>query len=346
MAKRNSLFLKTLEGERSNLPPIWFMRQAGRYLPEYRRLREKAGSFLNLCFNPTLAAEATLQPVRRFDVDAAILFADILLIPYALGQGLTFETGDGPKLEPVNDMGALERFNGRDVVLELESVFETLRLAREGLGDGKALIGFAGAPWTVATYMLSGGSMGDPSVLREQYYRDQAFIDALIDLLAEKTVDYLIAQIDAGADAVQLFDSWAGGLPWPVLEAVSVRPLERISAAVKRAHPQTRIILFPKGVGEKAAYYAALPGCDGVSIDTAMDPAWARANLSGSAVVQGGLDPLLVVAGGRMMEEAAGAYLQRFRDVPYVFNLGHGLTPQTPPEHVARLVEFVRKPVR
>lgn len=338
----NAKFLRVFEGEVFDVPPIWFMRQAGRYLPEYRELRAKAGSFLDLCFNPDLASEVTLQPIRRFDLDAAILFADILLIPDALGQKLRFQEGEGPLLEPVKDMGDIERFRDRDILDRLSPVFETVSKTKAALGGDKALIGFAGAPWTVATYMLAGGPMKDPAALRQRFYEERALIDGLIDVLVEKTIGYLDAQIEAGADAVQLFDTWASGLPWPVLDAVSVGPLDKIARAVKKKHPDTPVILFPKGVGEKAGEYALLQGCDGIGIDYAMDPAWARANLSGQVVVQGGLDPLLVVKGGEEMERSAQTYLKLFHDVPYVFNLGHGFTPQTPPENVARLVEIIR----
>lgn len=339
---RDSLFLKTLAGERQAIPPVWLMRQAGRYLPEYREARVKAGSFLDLCFTPELAADVTLQPVRRFDLDAAILFADILLIPYALGQKLAFVEGEGPKLDPTVSPADLERFRKRDVNKTLAPVFETVQRTRAALAPDKALIGFAGAPWTVATYMLAGSPVRDPAALRERFYGDEPFLTDLIELLTEKTIDYLLAQIDAGADAVQLFDTWAGGLPWPVLDQVSVRPLEKISMAVRKARPGTPVIWFPKGVGEKAAEYVCLKACDGFGIDYGMDPAWARANLSDHAVIQGGLDPLLVVAGGERMMKAADVYLKLFHDVPYIFNLGHGLTPETPPKHVAALVDHVR----
>ncbi len=339
---RESKFLQTLNGEVQAIPPIWFMRQAGRYLPEYREVRAKAGSFLELCFNPELAAEVTLQPIRRYDLDAAILFADILLIPHALGQELSFEEGEGPRLNPVVRPGDLAGFEKQDVTERLQSIFETVRRVRGELAQDKALIGFAGAPWTVATYMLAGRSVRDPAALREWYYRDEKFILALIDILTGKTIDYLIAQIDAGADAVQLFDTWAGGLPWPVLDAVSIRPLEKIAGAVRKARLGAPVILFPKGVGEKAVDYAQLRGCDGLGIDYGMDPGWARGNLSSHTVVQGGLDPLAVVAGGEKMMKSAETYLKLFHDVPYIFNLGHGFTPQTPPEHVAALVSFVR----
>ena len=338
-----SKFLRSLEGEPSVIPPVWFMRQAGRYLPEYREVRNEAGSFLDLCYNPDLASEATIQPIRRYDFDAAILFADILLVPHALGQKLWFAEGEGPRLDPVVGPDHLKSFRDQDVVEKLAPVFETVRLTRAQLSADKALIGFAGAPWTVATYMLAGRSIKDPASLRSRYYKAGSFITELIDILTDKTIDYLIAQIDAGADAVQLFDSWAGGLPWLVLDAVSVRPLERIARSLKAARPDVPVILFPKGVGEKAAEYAAIKHCDAVGIDYAMDPSWARAHISPAKTVQGGLDPMLVVSGGVAMERAAETYLKLFHDVPYVFNLGHGLTPDTPPAHVAALVDFIRQ---
>lgn len=336
-------FLRSLKGEPSAIPPVWLMRQAGRYLPEYREVRAQAGSFLDLCYNPDLASEVTLQPIRRYDLDAAILFADILLIPDALGQKVWFEEGHGPRLEPVVTPDLLKSFREKDVVETLAPVFETVRLTRAQLPPEKALIGFAGAPWTVATYMLAGRSLKDPSSLRSHYYSAGSFITELIDILTDKTTDYLIAQIDAGADAVQLFDSWAGGLPWPVLDAVSVRPLERIARSLKTARPHAPVILFPKGVGEKTLEYAAVKHCDAIGIDYAMDPAWARGNISPLKTVQGGLDPMLVVAGGVAMERGVETYLKLFHDVPYVFNLGHGLTPDVPPAHVATLVELIRQ---
>lgn len=337
-----SKFVRTLKGEQQAIPPIWFMRQAGRYLPEYRTLRAEAGSFLDLCYDPAMASEVTLQPIRRFDLDAAILFADILLIPDAMGQSLSFAAGEGPVLDPVITPTNIDQFRGRDIHETLAPVYETVRMTRAALPDDKALIGFAGAPWTVATYMLNGRSSRDPAALRKLYYEDRAFITTLIDVLSDHTVDYLNRQIEAGADAVQLFDTWAGGLPWPVLDAVSVRPLQKIAAGVKAAHPETPVILFPKGVGETAIEYAQLSECDALGMDYAMDPSWARANLSPHAVIQGALDPISVITGGGDMLRGAGAYLRLFHDVPYVFNLGHGFSPETPPENVAALVDFVR----
>lgn len=340
---RNSKFLRTLAGEVSASPPVWFMRQAGRYLPEYRAARATAGSFLKLCFDPELAAEVTLQPVRRFDLDAAILFSDILVIPKALGQTLSFEEGEGPRLLPPALAKDLDAFASRDVLGPLAPIFETVRRTRAALAPDKALIGFAGAPWTVATYMLTGGPSEDPAALRAHWYRDPRFIDALLDMLAVKTADYLVAQVDAGADALQLFDTWAGGLPEDLTRRLSLEPMARLAAAVKEKRPQTPIIVFPRGVGVLAAEYAQLAQCDAISIDTATPWRWARETLSAHATVQGGLDPLLAVAGGAAMERAALELIEAFRGAPYVFNLGHGFTPQTPVEHVARLVEIVRE---
>ncbi len=232
-----SKLVQTLRGNQQEIPPVWFMRQAGRYLPEYREVRERAGTFLDLCFAPELASEVTLQPVRRFDLDAAILFADILVIPFAFGQDLRFVENEGPVLDPIVAPSDIDGFAKCNVNDRLAPIFETIRISRTVLDDSKALIGFAGAPWTVATYMLNGGSARDPSALREKFYQDRPFILALIDLLTEKTIDYLLAQIDAGADIIQLFDSWAGGLPGPVLETVSIRPVAKIASAIKRKRP-------------------------------------------------------------------------------------------------------------
>lgn len=336
------LFASTIAGEASAIPPIWLMRQAGRYLPEYRAVRAKAGSFLDLCFNAELAAEVTLQPIRRFDFDAAILFADILLIPHALGQALSFVEGEGPRLNPPVSVGDLDRMRGRNIGAVLSPVYETVRRARQELAPAKSLIGFAGAPWTVATYMLSGGPCDDPAALRRIWYGQPAFISGLIDILVDATVDYLSAQIDAGADVVQLFDSWAGGLPEDVLAEVSIKPLRTIAERLKSARPGIPIILFPKGVGASLSDYARLQACDAVGIDFAMPWRFARDAVSPHAVVQGGLDPMLVVKGGEAMDKAARRLVETFRGVPYIFNLGHGLTPDTPPENVARLVEIVR----
>ncbi|MFZ5618618.1 MAG: uroporphyrinogen decarboxylase [Pseudomonadota bacterium] len=340
--KHTSALLSALNNKVQAIPPIWLMRQAGRYLPEYRALRAKAGSFLDLCNNPDLAAEATLQPIRRFDFDAAILFADILLLPFALGQNLSFAEGEGPHLDPPVAPTHLDVFRKRNIHERLQPVYETVARVRKELAPEKALIGFAGAPWTVATYMLTGGPHKDPAALRKHWYDEQEFVSALIDILVDTTVEYLSRQIESGADAVQLFDTWAGGLPEDVLRAVSIEPLARIGDRLKAAHPETPVIFFPKGAGAMAEDYARLSCCDGLSIDFSTPWSIARRTLSPHTTVQGGLDPMLVVKGGRDLETGARGLCETFRGVPFIFNLGHGLTPDTPPEHVARLVEIVR----
>lgn len=338
-----SAFLQVLSGEVRETPPVWFMRQAGRYLPEYRDVRAKAGSFLDLCFSPDLASEVTLQPIRRFDFDAAILFADILLIPMALGQHLSFVEGEGPRLDPPVGPADIDRFRERDISQTLAPVYETVRKTRAALAPDKALIGFAGAPWTVGVYMLAGGPSRDPVALRAIAYENPAFIDALIEILVDKTVEYLVAQVAAGADALQIFDTWAGGLPEDLLRRFSLEPMTEIARRVKAICPGTPVMVFPRGVGAMVAEYAASDVYDAVSIDASTSWDWARKTLSPHAVVQGGLDPLLTVAGGETMEKAARALISTFEGTPYIFNLGHGLTPQTPPENVARLVEIARE---
>jgi uroporphyrinogen decarboxylase len=336
------IFASVLARQATQIPPIWLMRQAGRYLPEYRELRSKAGSFLELCLSPESASEATLQPIRRYDFDAAILFADILLVPFALGQELSFMEGEGPRLRPLLVRRDLERMRTANIHARLAPVYETVARVRRALNPGKALIGFAGAPWTVATYMLAGGPSEDPATLRRRWYEETPLIDDLVETLTVSTIDYLSAQIEAGVDAVQLFDTWAGGLPEKALRALSVDPLSRIADAIKRKYPETPVILFPKGVGPMAEAYANLPSCDAITIDFSTPWTYAREKLSPHAVVQGGLDPLLVVKGGVEMESAARRLIATFEGVPYIFNLGHGLTPDTPPENVAHLVRIVR----
>jgi len=341
MAQRRGRFLDTLSGEAETPPPMWFMRQAGRYLPEYLKTRAEAGSFLDLCYTPELAAEVTLQPIRRYDLDAAILFADILLIPQALGQGVRFVKGEGPRLEPLFDEALLSRLSLSAIHDTLGPIYETVRRVREALPEDKALIGFAGAPWTVATYMLAGRGVKDPSALRLYAYEHPESFDRLIAMLTEATADYLIRQVEAGADALQIFDSWASGLPEPFFERYCLKPAEEIARRVK-ARSDVPVIAFPKGAGPLYEAVARSDAFDGVSIGTEIPPAWARERLSPHAVVQGGLDPLLVVRGGDAMFAAADRLLEAFAGAPYIFNLGHGFTPQTPPENVAALVRHVR----
>lgn len=342
MAGTEPVFIRTLKGEVVSPPPIWFMRQAGRYLPEYRATREEAGSFLDLCYNSELAAEVTFQPIRRYDLDAAILFADILLVPQALGQDVAFEKGEGPKLSPPLSPSEFEKLNKDNLHTVLNPVYETVKLLRAGLADDVALIGFAGAPWTVATYMLAGGGLKDPASLRAIYYRFPAFVDQLIALLTDATAAYLIKQIDAGAQAIQLFDTWAGGLPEDLVDRFCVRPAAEIAERLKHHNPDVPVILFPKGVGPLLKNFAGLSVCDAVGIDFATPWDWVRETISPLATVQGGLDPLLVVQGGEEMKTAARRLRDTFEGTPYVFNLGHGFTPETPPDNVSELIATVR----
>ena len=327
--------LKALAGETVRPAPFWLMRQAGRYLPEYRKLRASAGSFLDLCFSPALAAEVTLQPVRRFGTDAAILFSDILTVPHALGQQVEFVEGRGPVLGPF-DPDALEPVGGR-----LDAVYETVKLVRASLPETAALIGFAGAPWTVAAYMVEGGSSRDWLKVRRMALGEPERFAGLIDRLTDVTVGHLSAQAKAGAEALQLFDSWAGLLPPAGIRRWCLEPAQRIAAALRERHPSVPLILFPRGAGALAAEFAGTADC--VGLDTAADPAWAAGAVQGQSAVQGNLDPMLLVIGGEVMERAARDILSAFRQGPHVFNLGHGVLPMTPPEHVAALRRVVQE---
>lgn len=343
MTSQRKKFRAPFEGTVADVPPIWLMRQAGRYLPEYRAVREKAGGFLDLCYTPELAAEVTFQPIRRYGFDAAILFADILLLPHALGMNVWFEPGEGPRLAPVYDGGQIDAYRDADIHTTLAPVYETVQLLRAGLPPETTLIGFAGAPWTVATYMLAGQGVKDPSALRAFAYEAPEAFSALIALLTERTGDYLLRQIAAGAEAIQLFDSWATGLPEPFFREYCLQPTLEIATRIKQAHPEVPFLAFPKGCGPLYREMATAPDIDGVSIDTGMPWHWARAELSPHAVVQGGLDPLLLVQGGKALADEVLRLKAAFDGAPYIFNLGHGITPQVPPEHVAELVKLVRE---
>lgn len=340
---RQSRFLNVLQGVPSTPPPIWFMRQAGRYLPEYRATREQAGSFLKLCFSPKLAAEVTLQPIRRYDLDAAILFADILLIPMYMGQDLTFEAGEGPRLRPALQSNPNLPLTINGITEALSPIMETIRLVRAELAEDKALIGFAGAPWTVATYMIAGQGIKDPASLRRFAYENPQAFDCLIDQLEQATITYLLAQIEAGIDAVQLFESWASGLPPAFSQKYCYGPARRIAKAIKAKYPEIPIIAFPKGAGTQLLDYAADNLFSGLGLGTETDPNWAAENLSDKITLQGGLDPLLVVQGGDKMRSAALTLKDTFAGKPYIFNLGHGFVPETPPEHVAELIRLIRE---
>jgi uroporphyrinogen decarboxylase len=337
----NKPLLRTLAGEILDRPPWWLMRQAGRYLPEYRAVRATAGDFITLCLTPDMAAEVTLQPVRRFGMDAAILFSDILLVPRALGQPLSFEH-DGPKLRPAADVGALQALD----VAMLAPVAEAARRVRAGLPESTALIGFAGAPWTVATYMVEGGISRDFHRVKAWSYRDSTGFDALIERIAEATIEFLALQIEGGAEAVQLFDSWAGALSPGGFERWVIAPTKRLVGALKARYPQIPIIGFPRGAGIFYQYYATETGVDAVSLDTAMPPAFARDRLQSRVTVQGNLDPVLLLTGGDEMHRAVREMRAILGDGPYIFNLGHGVLPETPPQHVAELANLLAEPLR
>lgn len=340
-----SSYLKALSGKSVSPPPIWLMRQAGRYLPEYRDKRAEAGSFLDLCYTPDAAAEVTLQPIRRFDFDAAILFADILLIPQALGQKLTFTPGEGPQLSPTADSDLIARLSTDNLHESLSPIYETVSRVRAQLPARTPLIGFAGAPWTVAAYMIAGRGIRDQSETRSFYYNDRTLARELIAILEEATAAYLKAQIDRGADAIQLFDTWSGGLPDEAFDELCFQPTRRIAAALKDHAPAVKFIAFPRGAGVRASVYAKDPNIDGVGLDTGASPEWAAGAVQPYATVQGLLDPLLLVAGGAELEATIQRHLDILGGGPYIFNLGHGITPQTPIAHVERLIACVRKNV-
>jgi uroporphyrinogen decarboxylase len=332
--------LCVLKGQKLERPPVWLMRQAGRYLPEYRALRASKGGFLELCYDPEAAAEVTLQPIRRFGFDGAILFSDILIVPYALGQDLRFEAGEGPLLTPpLTDrlLSALERAPGR-----LQPIYATVEKVGSRLPAETTLLGFAGSPWTVATYMIAGRGSREQAEARRFAYRDPAAFAAIIDAIAEMTVDYLSGQIEAGVEAVQLFDSWSGSLAPRQFEQWVIGPTARIRAALRQRHPHVPVIGFPKGAGAKLADYARETGVDAVGVDETQDPCWVNSALPAGLPVQGNLDPLALIAGGEALDRGIDAILSAFAGRPHVFNLGHGILPDTPIAHVERLLERVR----
>ena len=337
----SSSLTAVLEGRVVSPPPIWLMRQAGRYLPEYQATRKQAGSFWSMCMTPRLAAEVTLQPIRRFDFDAAILFSDILVVPYALGQEVTFVDAVGPSLgsfDAVNFARDASRWAER-----LADVYEAMAMARSGLAPDKALIGFAGAPWTLAAYMIEGHGTPDQRQAKLYAYRQPEKFAELLSLLAEAVAAHLIRQIDAGADVVQIFDSWAGGIPAEKFQEWIVAPTKRIVAAVRARHAKARIIGFPRATTQSGYdLYAKETGVDAVSLDTAVDMNWAVRTLGKRVVLQGNLDPIALIAGGKSLERATSSILEATRGTPFVFNLGHGILPETPVEHVAQLVAQVR----
>jgi uroporphyrinogen decarboxylase len=318
------------------------MRQAGRYLPEYRALREKAGGFLDLVFTPELAAEVTLQPIRRFGFDAAILFSDILVIPHALGQHVRFEAGEGPVLDPLKDRQAFERIAGEVDHDVLAPVYETIRLVRAKLDHGVALLGFCGAPWTVATYMIAGRGTADQAPARLFGYRDRVGMDTLIDVLVQASAAYLVRQLQAGADAVQIFDTWAGVLGPSEFARWCIEPTKKIIEIVRAQVPGAKFIGFPRGAGTSLLRYAERLPINAVGLDWMIDRDFARDHIQSRVAVQGNLDPLGLLAGGDMLDRAVDSVLQAFASKPFIFNLGHGIVPETPIAHVEQVLKRVR----
>ena len=334
--------LAALGNRRIDPPPIWLMRQAGRYLPEYRSMRSEARSFLDLCLDPAKAAAVTLQPISRFGFDAAILFSDILVVPHALGQEVDFETGTGPKTIPVRNGSDLAKLSAGRVHDLLCPVYETVERVAAGVPDDVALIGFAGAPWTVATYMVEGGTSRDHAATRAWALGAPEDFGRLMDLLVEVTAEFLVRQVAAGAEALQIFDSWAGALPAHAFARYSLAPIREIAARVKRACPQVPVIAFPRGVPLQLPGFASAGEIDAISVDYATDPRWVAEWIQPSVPVQGNLDPALLLTGGAEMIRAAQEIVETFSGGAHVFNLGHGVLPATPVEHVRDLVRAVR----
>ena len=337
------LLLRALAGESLPTPPIWMMRQAGRYLPEYRATRAQAGDFLSLCYNPDLAAEVTLQPIRRFGFDAAILFADILLVPQALGADLWFVTGEGPRLSTVTGPEGMARLKPADQIHErLAPVYETVRILARELPGETTLIGFAGAPWTVATYMIAGRGTPDQGPAHKLKDQDRTTFTALIERITEATILYLSAQIEAGAEAVKLFDSWAGSLKGADFDDFAVTPTRRIIAALKERHPTIPVIAFPREAGERYIGFARATGADCVAVDNSVSAEWAAQHVQPDGCVQGNMDPHHMVTGGPALVAEAQRITRALRGGPHIFNLGHGITPDADPANVAAMIEAVR----
>ncbi len=335
--------LRALKGEVLPTPPIWMMRQAGRYLPEYRATRAQAGDFLKLCYNSDLAAEVTLQPIRRYGFDAAILFADILLLPQALGADLWFTTGEGPRLSTITDMAGVTALKPVEAIHDtLNPIYETLRILKRELPSDTTLIGFAGAPWTVATYMIAGKGSPDQAAAHALKNTDRATFQALIDRITEGTIEYLSAQVTAGAEVIKLFDSWAGSLKGQDFTDFATKPAAQIIAALKSRHPGLPIIAFPREAGDGYIGFAAATGADCVAIDNSVTPEWAAENVQPGGCVQGNLAPEHMVNGGQALDDATRRVVQAFAKGPHIFNLGHGITPDANPDNVQRMIDVVR----
>jgi uroporphyrinogen decarboxylase len=336
--------LRALAGETLPTPPIWMMRQAGRYLPEYKATRAIAGDFLSLCYNPELATEVTLQPIRRYGFDAAILFADILLIPQALGADLWFVTGEGPRLSTITSQADLDKLGPvEDIHETLNPIYQTVRNLSGALPAETTLIGFAGAPWTVATYMIAGQGTPDQAPAHKLRIEQPAVFDALMDKITEATIDYLSMQIEAGAEVVKIFDSWAGSLPDDAFQKYSVEPARRITSALKAKHPNTPIIGFPREAGQGYIGFAKATGVDCVALDNSVTPEWAVKNVQVDGCVQGNLKSSHMVTGGQDLVDETRAIVKAFSGGPHIFNLGHGITPDADPDNVQRMIDAVRE---
>jgi uroporphyrinogen decarboxylase len=331
-----------LDGKRQAVPPIWMMRQAGRYLPEYRAVRQSAGSFLDLCFTPKLAAEVTLQPIRRFGFDAAILFSDILVIPHALGRSVRFVEGEGPQLDPLEDPAVIAKLQTSVDDSKLAPVYEAINLVKQVLPPNVTFLGFCGAPWTVATYMVAGHGTSDQAPARLFAYRHPEAFARLIDILADASGQYLIRQLQAGVDAVQIFDTWAGVLAPDEFERWCAAPVKRIVESVRKVVPEARIIGFPRGAETKLKRYIEQVPVNAVGLDWMVDPDFARDVIQARRPVQGNLDPLVLRAGGAALDRGVERVLAAFSGGPFIFNLGHGILPDTPVEHVERMIARIR----
>ncbi|QFQ88210.1 uroporphyrinogen decarboxylase [Paracoccus kondratievae] len=335
--------LRALKGERLPVPPVWMMRQAGRYLPEYRATRAKAGDFLSLCYTPDLAAEVTLQPINRYGFDAAILFADILLLPQALGLDLWFVTGEGPRLSTVTTAAGVRALKPASAIHDtLSPVYETVRILRRELPSETTLIGFAGAPWTVATYMIAGRGTPDQGPAHAMKAENREAFSTLIDRITEATIDYLSAQIEAGAEVIKLFDSWAGSLRGQDFDDFAIEPTRQIIAALKSRHPGIPVIAFPREAGPRYTGFARATGADCVALDNSVSADWAAAEVQKDGCVQGNLDPRLLVEGGETLETETRRIVRAFSNGPHIFNLGHGITPDADPENVQRMLAAIR----
>ncbi|MBB5048756.1 uroporphyrinogen decarboxylase [Rhodopseudomonas rhenobacensis] len=335
-------FIEVLSGHRQASPPMWMMRQAGRYLPEYREVRAKAGGFLDLCFNAEFAAEVTLQPIRRFGFDAAIIFSDILVVPYALGRSVRFEVGEGPRLDPLDSPDKVGTLSKAIDLSKLQPVFDALKIVRRELPPETALIGFCGSPFTVATYMVAGHGTPDQAPARNMAYQHPGAFAKIIDVLVESSISYLLAQLEAGAEVLQIFDTWAGVLPPREFERWSIEPTRRIVEGVRKVKPGAKIIGFPRGAGAMLPAFVERTGVDGVSIDWTAEPSFVRERVQSKVVVQGNLDPLVLIAGGAALDEAVDDVLKSYSGGRHIFNLGHGIQPETPIAHVEQMIKRVR----